>query len=72
MLKWFNKTDVSFLLKTIRFYYKNKKLSERERRKFESIAKKLTQDESIDIFQGLYESVERTKELSKLENIDIH
>lgn len=72
MLKWFNKTDVSFLLRTIRFYYKNKKLSERERRKFESIAKKLIQDESEDIFLGLYESVKRAKEVSKLKNIDIH
>tara|TARA_R110000822_G_scaffold164392_4_gene304773 strand:+ start:6727 stop:6945 length:219 start_codon:yes stop_codon:yes gene_type:complete len=72
MLKWFNKSDVSFVLKTIRFYYKNKKLSERERRKFENIVQKLIQDESEDIYIGLIESIERAKETSELKNIDIH
>jgi len=62
MLKSLSKADIEFIQRCVRYAYKNKDLSHRDKNKAEYLIKNLQKDESIQIASALvqhYQKIER-------------
>jgi len=70
MLKFLSGADIEFLKRTIRFFDKNKELSDRDKNRVNFLLKDLSEDKSLEIFTDIVMNYE--KQRNSLNDDDLH